>query len=212
MPAIDSGFFFRMQGHVGPHSAETELWYGSQDPFPTGNPQVMVQHLIAQIWTGALKALVSENFVLDTCTGHFFNNPGGSSGEYTEYVNEPGDVTDESLPAWNTVNITKVPNPATGDPDTNTWKNGFVGFSGVPEISQVNGYLTDSALAAWADVAAAILTTTYPSGSMPVYSLGLYRFDGEYPDGSPKPPAGKVAVVNTWVKQRLGTRNSRKKI
>lgn len=203
--ALDNAFFLRIKGHIGPHDSDTELWYATDLSFPAADPHQFIDDWKAAVWTAEWKPLASDQFILDTLSGHFYDNVSGTGPEYTDYVNEAGTNTDEALPPWITVNITKVPDLSTAIPGGAEWRSGFVGMPGLPEISQVNGYLTDSALAAWGAVATAIQTITYSVTPNPVYKLGMYRF-------GPSPAAGRVVTSSTWVKQRTGTRNSRKKL
>lgn len=210
--ALDSAFFLRIKGHIGPHDSDTEIWYARDTEDAGYTAAAFLNDWHAAVWTAQWQPLASDQFVLDTLSGHFYNNTTGNMGDYTKYVNETGENADEALPPWLTVNITKVPDMSTVIPFGAPWRNGFVGLPGLPEIGQVNGYMTDLARDDWDGVAQAIKAITPTSGATQVFKWGMYRFYNPTEENPDPPPASRVVCGGAWVKQRTGTRNSRKKL
>lgn len=207
--ALDQGIYVTMRGHIGSSVCDTPLWYSTDVFEPAITSSSVVTAFIAEVWTAQMRALISNQFTLDSVECYIFSDlPGGSSPLHIGIVNEAGTNADESLPPYVTLNLTKLPNNATRDPITaSAFSPGFVGFSGIPEISQNRGLLTGIATTNWQAVADALWQLAPASITPRLITLGMYRFpDEDYPFLLP----GKVLTEGLLVKQKLGSRNSRK--
>lgn len=180
----------------------TQLEYHKETAITApGIPAMAVQWGYGTVWA-VLKLCMSEEFTLLEIRARLKQTPSTlNQPEFVLYVNETGSIEAEALPAFATAVIVKVPDNLTKEPEEALdFRVGRASFSGVPETHQEGGLLTPTAVGLWEDVAEAIelieLDETY------AFNLGLER--GEVnPD--------KVLCFDAYVRQNLGTQNSRKR-
>lgn len=164
----------------------------------------------ATIWDGGLQPLVHPQYEMLEIHALVYNYFGVRSPLYILPVNEYGthDDTQGILPPNVTVAMGKVPDNSTLDPvSSEAFDLGRIAWSGIPEASQHNGLLEASALTAWTDFATDIYALGFDvAGSPEVVVMGMQK---PHIDGTPG--NAKVSLASLYVKQKLGTQNTRKR-
>lgn len=202
--AYTSNLAFELRGMQAGQTVVTQLEYHSEVN-AAGLTAVAVANAVNSVIWAAINPLVTNRYTLIEIRSRAIQvgaNPVDDSYIFT--VNEPGALDEETLPPNVTAVIRKNVDNTTRLPiGAAEFRNGFVGFSGIPESVQENGLLTTAAINDWLAVANAIESITLNiGGTNYTWTLGLER--GEInPD--------KVLVASCTVKQKLGTRNSRKR-
>lgn len=208
MPAYNANFEFEFRGIQGGKMCVTHLEYHREDPIPTPALTDLWSPAYAK-WTGTLKAATSEKYTLMEIYVRYFGTTLGVNTvvEGILPLEEPGDIVGEVMPPNVIMAVTKVVDNLTIWPVTATpFRNGKVGFSGVPESSQDNGILTPAALGLLEAVAEDIEGITIDVGGTDYeFVLGLER--PGVGGGAPE----KVLVTECNAKQILGTQNTRKR-
>lgn len=209
--AFDQQLLISLNGQFAGQTVFNELFYASDSPNANVSSSQACDALYA-IWTSDLQPLLHEDFTLTEIVAEIYGSSGTySSPRYTRIVNEQGGVTTgDSMPPNVTAVIVKAPDNATLDPDTEpAFRNGRIGFSGIPEGQQDAGLIGSAFLASWNALGEELETLTLdPGGEDFDMDLGMWRAANTLVGGNPR---ANVYVAETYIRQNVGTQNTRKR-
>lgn len=214
MTSYDFNAVVSMVGTFGGQTAFNEFLYTREAVEPTANSQAVCQGFYDDVWS-VFKLAMHEDYLLQEIRCKIFQNPPSQNKpEYIMAVNESGTVVGgDSMPPNVTATILKQPDNTTldppGEPNMRVGKNGF---SGVPESQQDAGLLTPAAITLWNTAGEALenFLADFGGGDLTL-TLTILRDYDTLKGAVPPNPITKCYVAETYVRQALGTNNSRKR-
>lgn len=205
MPQYRSFVWVEFHGTQAGKTCFNQLLFGRETVVSAPSMAAATTAIETVMW-GAVKPLLSNSYRLNSIKAWCNQAPlGANVPAFTRLVDEVGDVTDsEAMPPWNVVNILKIPDNAEKFPaEAQDFEQGRMGWSGIPESQQDNGFLTDDALADWQTAAEAFEELTFNVGGTPTtWQLVIFR-------GVVGGDDVTVPVIETEVQQQTGRRGSR---
>lgn len=205
MPEFKSFVWVEFHGTQAGRTCFNQILFGRETVVSNPSMAAATTAIASTMWS-AVKPLLSNSFRLNTIKAWCNQAPTGANvPAFTRLINEVGDVDDsEAMPPWNVVNILKIPDNAEKfPPGADDFSTGRMGWSGIPESAQDNGFLTDDAFDDWNAAAEAFEELTFNVGGTPTtWQLTIFR-------GVTAGDDVIAPVIETEIQQQTGRRGSR---